>query len=169
MVDDYISADDAAALLGVSGRQVHRYGAGSTARLRTRRIGRRVLFNQADVETLADELETVRQARSESRPASDARHTTSHDVIGRPDQPASHDSENAATTVPPAVPEVLKALEMIDRLQQQNQELWKTIEHWQARAVEAEQTVKLLMAPKDEQPAEVDQAPRSWWRRLMGR
>ena len=68
-------------------------------------------------------------------------------------------------------PEMLKALEVIDRLQQQNQELWKTLEHWQARAVEAEQTVKLLMAPKDEPdepepPAEPVRV--SWWKRLWG-
>jgi excisionase family DNA binding protein len=52
---DYITADEAAAILDLSARQVNRYGKGDPPRLRTRRIGRRILYARADVLSLAYE------------------------------------------------------------------------------------------------------------------
>lgn len=51
--DEYMTADLAADILGVSPRQVNRYGKGDPPRLRTRRHGRRFLYNREDVLALA--------------------------------------------------------------------------------------------------------------------
>ncbi len=73
-------------------------------------------------------------------------------------------------------PELLRALDMIDRLQQEAAEKGEKIAeltgaaaHWQTRAIvaeeqarRAEEQIKLLMAPKDE-PA--PPAKRPWWKR----
>jgi excisionase family DNA binding protein len=62
MTDErYITVEEAAALLQVSTRQVHRYGGGEHPRLRTRKTGRRILFHRDDVETLARELSSTFQ------------------------------------------------------------------------------------------------------------
>jgi excisionase family DNA binding protein len=89
----------------------------------------------------------------------------------------------------PVVPELMKALEIIEdirsenreeleQLRQKNEELTGTAAHWQARAIvaeeqarQAQEQVKLLMAPKDE-PITVDEAqfqaqPRRWWQRIF--
>jgi excisionase family DNA binding protein len=61
MTDDvYITVEEAAAILDLSTRQVHRYGSGESARLRTRRAGRRRLFHRGDVESLAADLAVAR-------------------------------------------------------------------------------------------------------------
>jgi hypothetical protein len=61
MEDDaeYITADQAAERLRVSPRQVHRYGEGDRARLRTRKAGRRLLFHAGDVDTLAHDMDVA--------------------------------------------------------------------------------------------------------------
>ncbi len=70
---------------------------------------------------------------------------------GSPDEGAGRPpAQHIAPMDTQSAPEMIKALDLVDKLQTQNQDLWKTLEHWQARAVEAEQTIKLLMAPKDE-------------------
>ena len=86
---------------------------------------------------------------------------------------------------PQQPPELLRALDMIDRLQQEAAEkgekiaeLTGTAAHWQARAIiaeeqarRAEDQIKLLMAPKDEAEAEPPAVPeqvKPWWRRLLG-
>lgn len=52
--EQWLTASEAAQVLKVSPRQVHRYA--EQRQLRTRRAGRRVLFSAASVATLADEL-----------------------------------------------------------------------------------------------------------------
>jgi len=73
-------------------------------------------------------------------------------------------------------PELLKALDMIEALHQQNNELTAAATHWQSRATEAErraqyaeEQVKLLMAPKDEPAPEPAVQPerRPWWKRIL--
>ena len=54
--DDYITVEDAAAILGVTPRQANRYGSGNAPRIRTQRAGRRILYHRGDVEALADGL-----------------------------------------------------------------------------------------------------------------
>ncbi len=68
--DQYITVEDAASILQVTTRQAHRYGEGDRARVRTRRIGRRVMFHKGDVEVLAAELGVLDQPRPQ-RPKTD--------------------------------------------------------------------------------------------------
>ena len=79
-----------------------------------------------------------------------------------------------------ATPELMKALEMVDRLQQEKTELAAAAAHWQARAQEAErralhaeEQVKLLMAPQDAPAPAPEPAPEPmqrapWWKRMLG-
>jgi Helix-turn-helix domain len=57
---DYITVEEAAALLDLSTRQVSRYGKGADARLRTRRVGKRILYHHGDVEALARDFQIAR-------------------------------------------------------------------------------------------------------------
>ncbi len=97
------------------------------------------------------------------------------------DRPGSAPTPPARAEVPTSTPpEIMhaleRALEMADRLQQEASanaekiaELTGTAAHWQARALIAEDRVRLLMAPKDEpEPPSVPEPRRSWWRRLLG-
>ncbi len=71
--DQWLTADDVAQRLGLTTRQVNRYGmptATKPARLRTQRAGRRVLYHHEDVETLAQELQPRLRPRV-SRPKTD--------------------------------------------------------------------------------------------------
>ncbi len=65
--------------------------------------------------------------------------------------------------------ELLRALEVVERLTQRNEQLAGQLGFTQAKLQEAERTVALLMAPKDEpeQPAQPEPR-RPWWRRLFG-
>jgi excisionase family DNA binding protein len=58
--DSYITVEEAAQILGLSTRQVHRYGQGETSRLRTCKVGRRLLYHRNDVLSLAKDLEIAR-------------------------------------------------------------------------------------------------------------
>jgi predicted DNA-binding protein (UPF0251 family) len=65
---------------------------------------------------------------------------------------------------------VLEALRLVDNLRRENQQLAGQLGFTQAKLQEAERTVALLMAPKDEPapepPAEPERRP--WWKRLFG-
>lgn len=97
------------------------------------------------------------------------------------DKPSS--LSDTVTDTPQPAPELMKALEMVDRLHQETTEQAEKIAeltgaaaHWQTRAMvaeeqarKAEEQVKLLMAPKDDpapEPAQPERRP--WWKRLLG-
>ncbi len=54
---DYITVEAAAGVLRLTTRQVNRYGA--SGRVRTKRLGKRVLYHREDVDTLAEELDSI--------------------------------------------------------------------------------------------------------------
>jgi excisionase family DNA binding protein len=71
-------------------------------------------------------------------------------------------------------PELMKALEMVDRLQRENQQLAGQLGFLQARVQEQERTIARLMAPQEPESAPAVQAEqvqprRSWWQLLLGR
>ncbi len=80
---------------------------------------------------------------------------------------------------PQSSSDVLKALEIIERLQRENMELAGRLGFYQARTLELEERVKLLEAPRQEEPAqEAEQASPAtpvtpqrgfWLRRLFGK
>src|SRR3712207_6802000 len=55
----YITAEQAAEILGTSPRTIHRYGEGG--QLRTRKSGRRIMFHAGDVHRLAEDFQTQRK------------------------------------------------------------------------------------------------------------
>jgi hypothetical protein len=58
---EWLTVEQVASLLGTSTRQAHRYAEGESARIRTRRAGRRILFYRPDVENLAEALGIARR------------------------------------------------------------------------------------------------------------
>ena len=58
--DRYLTDEQAAAVLGVSRRTVHRYGENGT--IQTRKTGRRTMFLASDVDDLAEDLRTQRRS-----------------------------------------------------------------------------------------------------------
>ncbi|MDQ5852144.1 MAG: helix-turn-helix domain-containing protein [Chloroflexota bacterium] len=54
MADDYITVQEAAAILKLSTRMVNKYG--HEGKLQTRKAGKRLLYRRADVQALAEEL-----------------------------------------------------------------------------------------------------------------
>ncbi len=69
IIDDeqYISAREAGALLGLSPRQAMRYGEGDAPRIRSQMDGRRLVYRRDDVLSLADELQ-ARKRRTANAP-----------------------------------------------------------------------------------------------------
>ena len=83
-----------------------------------------------------------------------------------------------------AAPELMKALEIIETIRREHEEARRELEakaekiaeltgtaaHWQARALIAEDRVKMLMAPKEPEPEPPAKTVRvSWWNRLWGK
>ncbi len=93
---------------------------------------------------------------------------------GQMEQPVPNDDSTSVET-PVQMPEVLALVQLVDRLQRDNQQLSGQVGFLQARVQEQERTIALLMAPKEE-PEEDTHAPpsepvqpRSWWYRLFNR
>ncbi len=82
----------------------------------------------------------------------------------------SHAAPETQPEPPQQSAELLRALEVVERLTLHNEQLAGQLGFTQAKLQEAERTVALLMAPKDEPapepPAEPERRP--WWRRLLG-
>ncbi len=78
-----------------------------------------------------------------------------------------HAGKVGGTPVQPAgtpAPELMKALEMVDRLQRENQQLAGQLGFVQAKLQDAEEQIRLLMAPQDAP------APKRawWWKWILG-
>ncbi len=54
-MDEWLTVEEAARLLNVTPRHMHRYGQGDPPKVRTQSAGRRTLFWREDVEALAEE------------------------------------------------------------------------------------------------------------------
>jgi excisionase family DNA binding protein len=63
---------------------------------------------------------------------------------------------------------VLEALRLVDSLRRENEQLAGQLGFTQAKLQEAERTVALLMAPKDEPEPPAEPERRPWWKRLWG-
>ena len=93
---------------------------------------------------------------------------------GQVEQPVPKDDSTIVET-PAQMPEVLALVQLVDRLQRDNQQLSGQVGFLQARVQDQERQIALLMAPKEEPkedthapPAEPVQ-PRPWWHRLFNR
>lgn len=78
-------------------------------------------------------------------------------------------AQPGATVDAPAAPELLKALEMVDRLSRDNQQMAGQLGFLQSEIQQRDRQIALLMAPKDEpEPPAQPERRRSWWKRLLG-
>lgn len=175
-MDGSISVPEAAERLGVSERTVRRRvrdGGIRAARIETPQ-GHTWRIDPA---SLPDSPGTPPGTPDKSL-ADATRHTGQEPGTGRQTADATRQEDDAtrqAPDTPPGTPELMKALEMVDRLQRENQQLAGQLGFFQARVQDQEATIqRLLMAPKDEPaPAEERVAPaepaplRPWWRRLF--
>jgi hypothetical protein len=90
--------------------------------------------------------------------------TTADHVVESPDQPVVESADQT-----PA-PETSELVRLVARLSQENQQLAGQLGFTQAKLQEAERTVALLMAPKDDRAPELPAEPerRPWWKRWIG-
>ena len=165
--DTGLSLTDAAAQLGISERTVLR-------RIKDGMIdGRKIGEGRGGVWRIY-----LSVSDSQPAPVSDSPTNAPGTLSDSPtDEPGNVSASVSDSQTQPA-PEMIKALDMIEALHQQNNELTAAATHWQARATEAErraqyaeEQVKLLMAPTDEPAPEPPAQPEpkvSWWRKLLG-
>ena len=145
---DTLSVTEAAVLLGVSERTVWR----------------RIKAGKLPTVETADGVRV-------RLPADDRQVTDTTSVVT--DTPT--DSDRHATDTPSG-PEVLALVQLVDRLQRENQQLAGQLGFVQAKLQDAEEQIRLLMAPQDEAPKEPAVVPGDapapvktpWWRRLLG-
>ncbi len=158
--DTGLSLTDAAAHLGISERTVLRRIKDGTVDGRKIGEGRggvwRIYLSVSD---------------SQPAPVSDSPTNAPGTLSGSPtDEPGNVSASVSDSQTQPA-PEMIRMVELVDKLQAQNLQLAGQLGFTQAKLQEAERTVALLMAPKDdpapEPPAEVEPKV-SWWRRLLG-
>jgi len=88
--------------------------------------------------------------------------TTADHVVESPDQPVVESADQTPT------PETLELVRLVARLSQENQQLAGQLGFTQAKLQEAERTVALLMAPKDEPEPPAEPERRPWWKRWIG-
>lgn len=77
-----------------------------------------------------------------------------------------HDSENVTydgAAAAASSPDLDRLVDLVDRLQRDNQQLAGQLGFVQAQLQHAQERIKLLEAPKDE-----DAPPSPWWKRLLG-
>ena len=80
----------------------------------------------------------------------------------------SHTALEAQPEPPQQSAELLRALEVVERLTLRNEQLAGQLGFTQAKLQEAERTVALLMAPKDDPAPEPAAEPdKPWWKRLF--
>lgn len=184
MTDDeqYITVAEAAMRLGVSERTIRR-------RIKTREIEATSTKTPQGHTWHVDPASlpphpALPPGTTERHPAGATWHDGQDEIATRQD-PASTRQSDAATWqvadtpvgapgMPPGTadtPELIELVRLVDRLQQSNQQLAGQLGFTQAKLQEAERTIALLMAPKDEpaeeQPAEPERV--SWWKRLWGK
>lgn len=154
MEDDaeYITADQAAEVLRVSSRQVHRYAEGNNPRLRVRKAGRRLLFHAGDVDQLALDLNVAHRPRP--RPSA---------VRMMPQGELAQYLKQKDEEIAQLREEIAQRREEIARLQtamQAQKELYE--KEMKLRLLEVERTAQ---APTRQPPG---QAKPPFWRRLLG-
>jgi excisionase family DNA binding protein len=79
--EQYMTVEEAAAHLRIGTRQVHRYG--ENKRLRTIKIGKRVLFHRGDVQQLGAELDVTRRPEPTQKPTMRAEIVPASDLMER--------------------------------------------------------------------------------------
>jgi hypothetical protein len=91
-------------------------------------------------------------------------------IDGQSDQVDTHatghlDRLTGQVDTHPTAPELMKALEMVDRLQRDNQQLAGQVGYLQRQVQEQQETIqRLLMPPKDDPAPTEPEQKRAWWK-----
>jgi hypothetical protein len=157
--DDYISAGDAADLLGVTERQVNRYGLGDPPKLRTRRNGRRVFYLRSDVLALSETLNA-------GRPRPGPRPKTEVMPVG---QVLDYLREKDAALAQ-RERELLQLAAELGAVKQELGNKAALIDHANTQQQRLETAIEELRAERDELKRRLEEAQqqRPWWKRLLG-
>jgi hypothetical protein len=157
--DTGISLTDAAAQLGISERTVLRRIKDGTVDGRKIGEGRggiwRVYLSVSD---------------SQPAPVSDSQTNPPGTLSDSPTDETGNVSASVSDRQTQPAQDMIRMVELVDKLQAQNQQLAGQLGFTQAKLQEAERTVALLMAPKDEPAPEPPAQPErvSWWKRWIG-
>ena len=179
-VDPSLSIDDAAAHYGVSARTIRRY-------IKDRRLAAFKRTTERGFEWRVYAGQDVANDPDKDRQPAGTIDSNDRQISAN----VTGNDRHTVIEVVPARSELSRLLDVIEgqqdtirQLQEEHtatmaradrdlQRLLEDNDLWKRRAIEAEEQVKLLMAPKEsdpiepEPPAEPD-TPRSWWRRLFG-
>jgi hypothetical protein len=157
--DTGLSLTDAAAQLGISERTMLRRIKDGTV------DGRKVGEGRGGVWRIY-----LSVSDSQPAPVSDSPTNAPGTLSDSPTDEHGNVSASVSDSQTQPAPEMIRMVELVDKLQAQNQQLAGQLGFTQAKLQEAERTVALLMAPKDEPapepPAELERRP--WWKRWIG-
>jgi len=159
-VDLSLSIDDAAAHYGVSTRTVRRY-------IKDRKLAAFKRTTERGFEWRVYAGQDVANDPDKDRQSSATIDSNDSHVVANAGQ--------SIIEVVPAASEITRLLDHIEDLVEAHKRevarMEEAAEFWQGRALNLEEQVKLLMAPKDEQAPEPPAQPEpkvSWWRKLLG-
>lgn len=156
--DVYIQVEDVASILGVSLRQATRYA----KKVRTQQDGRRILYHRADVEKLSQERDAKHDRplaiRTEVMPPGQIADLLKESQARN--EQLSHDVGRLTG--------LLEAQQQRTQLAEQAQrQLALDTDETRRHVVELETRAKTAEAEAERLRAELEQARRSWWRRLF--
>ncbi len=175
--NEWVTVEEAAAMLRLTTRQVNRYGHGDTPRLQTQRVSRRVLYRRQDVLALAGELNVALKSSVAIVPKSEMVPVGEMLEVFERQQQEIGELNRSLGRLEGVVEQQRRQLADVQDVRQRLEaaEVRATLaeterEQVQAKLQEAERTVALLMAPKDEPAPEPPAEPkrRPWWRRWIG-
>ncbi len=181
MVDEeYIPVEDAAYILQLTTRQVHRYGSDPNPRLRTRRLGKRVIFHRGDVEALAAELGAIRKVGERPPPAPKAelmpigemlsylreRDQQLADVQSQMNQALIRIGQLQAMLDQRLLPEDEQQLRLrLTQLEEEHDRLQRDLE---AERSGREQLERAERSAREQLERAMEEQSQPWWKRLFG-
>lgn len=185
------SIEEAARLLGCSARTIRRRIKAGSLKAFERPIPRgfewRILLEDEPVEETEGRQAAVIHDKEASQPAEEARQEPVHDRqepvkhdtgVEEPAEPLKEPAGQPEEAPAPSEPGLLKALDMLNksqdeikRLQEENKELASRAAYFQAKLQDAQERILMLEAQpaEEEQKAEPAKPSRSWWRKLIRR
>jgi chromosome segregation ATPase len=174
--DEYMTVEDAAAMLRVSIRTIHRNG--EVGKVRTVNMGRRTMFHRGDIERLAEEMDaTKRPERSQGPPPSRSELVPASELLERVWE-LQQRLEQAAITIGRLQGQLEQRLLPDDErnLQRRLIQAESERDHLRERLEQMERE-RQLSAERDDlrdrlerleqQQIEEIEARRPWWRRLF--
>jgi hypothetical protein len=158
--DPSLSIDDAAAVYDVSARTIRRY-------IKDRKLAAFKRTTEREFEWRVYAGQDVANDPDNDRQSSATIDSNDSHVVANAGQ--------SIIEVVPAASEITRLLDHIEDLQESHRRevarMEEAAEFWQGRALNLEDQVKLLMAPKDEpapEPLAQLEPKVSWWRKLLG-